>query len=116
VGFVRAARWVVVVKDCCHCDAQVDYLLCDEHRAMIRHQQLPTPERLRSCRTVSDAVPLVDDAGECGCLLRYAGLSGRFGESAGAHVGHHVPDADEGRSMVCESVLGPSTDPRAGIG
>ncbi|QHE74443.1 hypothetical protein [Rhodococcus sp. WAY2] len=41
VGFVRAARWAVVVKDCCHFDARVDYLLCDEHWAMIRHQQLP---------------------------------------------------------------------------
>src|ERR1700704_4164217 len=38
VGFVRAARWAAVVKDCCHGNAPVDYLLCDEHWAMIRFQ------------------------------------------------------------------------------
>jgi hypothetical protein len=39
--FVRAARWAVVVRDCCLADSPVDYLLCAEHWSMIRDQPLP---------------------------------------------------------------------------
>lgn len=39
--FVRAARWALVVKDCCHDDALVDYLLCEVHHSMIADQALP---------------------------------------------------------------------------
>lgn len=55
VGFVRAARWAAVVKDCCHGNAPVDYLLCDEHWAMIRFQQLPGQCRRCGCIAYSVA-------------------------------------------------------------
>ena len=52
--FVRAARWAVVVKDCCLADSPVDYLLCAEHWSMIRDQ--PLPGQCRRCGAIAHSL------------------------------------------------------------
>lgn len=53
--FHARSGWATVVKDCCHGNAPVDYLLyCDEHWAMIRFQQLPG--QCRRCGRIAYSV------------------------------------------------------------
>lgn len=62
--FIGPARWAVVVKDCCHGNTGVDYVICDGHWTLYRDRLVGT---CAECGTVArhytDSVWTVEQVG-----------------------------------------------------
>lgn len=62
--FIGPARWAVVVKDCCHGDTAVDYLICQGHWHLYRAQLVGTCTRCgKVARHYTDSVWTVEPIG-----------------------------------------------------